>query len=152
MMDLVFNFFSNYLIHFMGACLGLGLIFRFAAYRSSKSDNAYYSSFTRELELNVEKDKESGVRVGAIDKYLSEVLGRVSKGLPQRSLRFGSSKKEMPKEDQDAPKTLSLRDYVGGKQGLITNIQSESSVFHNVTPPNFTELTHRVIEPRSKLD
>jgi len=145
MMELVLNFFSNYLIHFMGACLGLGLIFRFAAYRSSKSDNAYYSSFTRELELNVEKDKESEVHVESIDKYLSEIMGRVSKSLPQRSLRFGSSKPEEPAPEQEGPKTLSLRDYVCGKQGLITNIQAESSVFHNVTPPNFTELTHRVM-------
>jgi len=145
MMELVLSFFSNYLIHFMGACLGLGLIFRFAAYRASKSDNAYYSSFTRELELNVEKDKEAGVRVGSIDKYLAEILGRVSKSLPQRSVRFGSPKKEEVKDDQDGPKTLSLRDYVSGKQGLITNIQAESSVFHNATTPNFTELTHRVM-------
>ena len=65
----------------MGACLFVGLVFRFAAYKSSKNDNAYYSSFTRELELNVEKDKEGNVRVGDIDKYLSEILGRVSKRL-----------------------------------------------------------------------
>lgn len=144
MMEIVFNFFSEYLIHFMGGCLAVGLIFRFAAFRSSKNDNAYYSSFTRELELNVEKDKEAGNRVGDIDKYLPEILGRVSKSLPQRSVRFGA-KQEPPKEQEEGPKTLSLRDYVSGKQGLITNIQAESSVFHNQTPPNFTELTHRIM-------
>ena len=144
MMEIVLSFFSEYLIHFMGGCLGIGLIFRFAAFRSSKNDNAYYSSFTRELELNVEKDKEAGVRVGDIDKYLPEILGKVGKGLPQRSVRFGG-KKEEAKQQEDGPKTLSLRDYVSGKQGLITNIQAESSVFHNQTPPNFTELTHRIM-------
>ena len=146
MLELVLNFFSNYLIEFMSGCLALGLVFRYAAYKSSKNDNAYYSSFTRELELNVEKDKESGQSVGNIDNYLSETLGKVSKRLPQRSLRFGGDKhEETESPNNDGKKTLSLRDYVSGKQGLITNIQAESSVFHNQTPPNFTELTHRIM-------
>lgn len=142
-MQEIYKFFSEYLIYFMGGCLSIGLVFRFAAFRASKNDNAYYSSFTRELELNVEKDKEDKKRVGDIDKYLSEVLGRVSKRLPQRSVRFGGNE---PKEEaSDEKKAVSLRDYVSGKQGLVTNIQSESTVFHNETPPNFTELTHRIM-------
>lgn len=144
MIELVLSFFSNYLIEFMGGMLILGLIFRFASYRSSKSDNAYYSSFTREIELNVEKDKEGNKSVGDIDHYISDLLGRVSKKLPNRSVRFGG-KNEEKDEAPDGKRVLSLRDYVSGKQGLITNIQAESSVFHHQTPPNFTELTHRIM-------
>lgn len=145
MIDLVLAFFSNYLIEFMGGMLFLGLVFRFASYRSSKNDNAYYTSFTRELELNVEKDKEEAKQVGDVDHYLSEILGRISKRLPNRSVRFGSTAKEEETKVDDSKKVLSLRDYVSGKQGLITNIQAESSVFHHQTPPNFTELTHRIM-------
>jgi hypothetical protein len=147
MLEVVLSFFSNYLIEFMMGVMSVGLLFRFAAYKSVKNDNAYYSSFTRELELNVEKDKEADVRVGLIDRYLSDVLGRVGKRLPQRSVRFGSSPKEEESNTDEGAgkKSLSLRDYVSGKQGLITNIQSEASVFHNQTPPNFTELTHRIM-------
>ena len=146
MIDLVLSFFSNYLIEFMGGMLVLGLIFRFAAYRSSKNDNQYYSSFTRELELNVELDKEQGTEVNDIDRYLSDVLGRVGKKLPERSVRFGSGKSSAEKQqEKDGKKVLSLRDYVSGKQGLVTNIIAESSVFHHQTPPNFTELTHRIM-------
>ena len=146
MIELVLSFFSNYLIEFMGGMLVLGLIFRFASYRSSKNDNAYYSSFTREIELNVERDKEEGKSVGDVDHYISDILGRVGKKLPDRSVRFGGKKKEeQPKDEQDGKRVLSLRDYVSGKQGLITNIQAESSVFHHQTPPNFTELTHRIM-------
>lgn len=144
MIELVLSFFSNYLIEFMGGMLVLGLIFRFASYRSSKNDNAYYSSFTREIELNVERDKEEGKAVGDVDHYISDILGRVGKKLPDRSVRFGG-KKEEKKEESDGKRVLSLRDYVSGKQGLITNIQAESSVFHHQTPPNFTELTHRIM-------
>lgn len=143
--DLVLDFFSNYLIEFMGALLVVGLFFRFGAYRRSKSDNAYYSSFTRELELNVERDKEEKKAVEDVDHYLADVLGRVGKKLPERSLRFGGGAKEAEKENEDGKKVLSLRDYVSGKQGLIINIQSEASVFKNQTQPNFTELTHRIL-------
>lgn len=144
-MELVFSFFSNYLIEFMTACLCVGLVFRYAAYRASKSDNAYYSAFTRELELHVERDKEGGTHVEDVDRYLSNILGRVGKGLPQRSLRGGSRQKEEESQG-DGVKTLSLREYVSGRNGLISNIQAESSVFHNQTPPNFTELTHRIMD------
>jgi hypothetical protein len=34
---------------------------------------------------------------------------------------------------------------MSGKQGLMLSIQSESSVFNCKTPPNFTELTHRIM-------
>jgi hypothetical protein len=147
MLELVLSFFSNYLIEFMGGMLVLGLIFRYASYRASKNDNAYYSSFTRELELNVEKDKEENKNVGHVDMYIADILGRVAKKLPERSVRFGSASKQ-PANNQaenEGKKVLSLRDYVSGKQGLVTNIQAESSVFHHQTPPNFTELTHRIM-------
>lgn len=145
MVELVLSFFSNYLIEFMGGMLVLGLIFRFASYRSSKNDNAYYSSFTRELELNVERDKEEKKEVGDVDHYISDILGRVSKKLPNRSVRFGQKQEEVKDDNKNGKKVYSLRDYVSGKQGLITNIQAESSVFHHQTPPNFTELTHRIM-------
>lgn len=141
--ELVLNFFSNYLIEFMGALLVVGLIFRFGAYKRSKNDNAYYSSFTRELELNVERDKEDKKHIDDIDHYLADVLGRVSKKLPDRSLRFKNNEKK--EEEAESKKVLSLRDYVSGKQGLVVNIQAESSVFKNQTQPNFTELTHRIL-------
>lgn len=148
MLELVLSFFSNYLIEFMGASLSLGLVFRYGAYNASKNDNAYYSTFTRELELNVEKDKEEETAVGDVDQYIAQTLGKVSKRLPDRSVRFGGGEKVENSSDSqsdDGKKVLSLRDYVSGKQGLITNIQAESSVFHHQTPPNFTELTHRIM-------
>ena len=108
MIELVLDFFSNYLIEVMGGMLVCGLVFRFASYKSGKSDNAYYSSFTRELELNVEKDKEAGNVVGDINHYLSDVLGRVSQKLPNRSVRFGGKKKKVEEtEEMEGKKVLS---------------------------------------------
>jgi hypothetical protein len=147
MIEIVLSFFSVYLIEFMGGMLILGLIFRYATYKQSKNDNAYYTSFTRELELNVERDREDKVNVGDIDRYLADILGRVGKKLPNRSLRNANTNDSEINEEAESKgkKVLALRDYVSGKQGLITNIQAENSVFHNQTPPNFTELTHRIM-------
>ncbi|MDA8793982.1 hypothetical protein N9N67_12100 [Bacteriovoracaceae bacterium] len=145
-MELVFGFFGTYLIEVMAIILLVALVCRFFAYRSSKFANIYYTSFTRELELNVEKDKEANKRIMNIDIYLSELLGKVGKKLPSRSVRFANKKEEEVVSDPNHTKTFSLREYMDGKQGLLTNIQSESSVFHCKTPPNFTEVTSRIME------
>lgn len=151
-MELVFGFFGTYLIEVMAVILFVALVCRFFAYRSSKFANIYYSSFTRELELNVEKDKEANKRITNIDIYLSELLGKVGKKLPSRSVRFGNKKEkeEQTLSDPNQTKTFSLREYMDGKKGLLTNIQSESSVFHCKTPPNFTEVTSRIMEQDSQ--
>jgi hypothetical protein len=139
--DLILNFFSNYLIEFMGAVLSLALVFRWVAYRSSRSDDVYFSSFTRELEATIDKEKEGRKSIDDIDTYLSDILGQVGKKLPSRSLR-NSHKKE---EKQGESRVLNFKEYMSGRQGLMLSIQTESSVFHCKTPPNFTELTQRVM-------
>lgn len=173
MMQLVFSFFSNYLIEFMSVLLGLGLVIRFMAFKQSKYDQFYFSTFTRELEHNLDQDKNRSKEVGQIDSYLNDILSRVSTKLPDRSLRFDDQKAiaeklkdkeahereqnlddttrlrtrsvddEKSKEEKD--KYISLRDYVGGSQALKSSILAESSVFTNPSPPNFTELTNRIM-------
>lgn len=143
MIDLVFSFFSDYLIEFMGFLLSLALGFRWVAYHHSKQDDVYFSTFTRELESTVDKDKESHVVVDSVDVYLAKVLGEVGKKLPSRTLRSkGSSDGQ---EDERGSRVVSFKDYMSGKQGLMLSIQAESSVFNCKTPPNFTELTQRIM-------
>ena len=172
MMQLIFSFFSNYLIEFMSFLLGLGLVIRFMAFKQSKYDQFYFSTFTRELEHNVDQDKNRSRNVGEIDSYLNDILSRVSTKLPDRSLRFDDQKaiaeknkmqdareeginaepiglrtrvgdNDKPKDEKD--KYISLRDYVGGSQALKSSLLAESSVFMNPSPPNFTELTNRIM-------
>lgn len=143
MIDLVFSFFSDYLIEFMGFLLSLALAFRWVAYRHSKQDDVYFSTFTRELESTVDRDKDEQHVVDDVDKYLAKVLGEVGKKLPARTLRGANSKER--EGDSKASRVVSFKDYMSGKQGLMLSIQSESSVFNCKTPPNFTELTHRIM-------
>jgi hypothetical protein len=138
--DMILNFFSNYLIEVMGGMLIIALIARFQAYRVSKRDKVYFFTLTREILVTIEKEKEQKSKIENVENYISDLMGRVGKKIPNRALR-------MDKRDQAEKKEtlLSLQDYVGGKSGFLSNIQSEASVFHCQTPPNFTELTHRLL-------
>ena len=138
--DMILNFFSNYLIEVMGGMLIIALIARFQAYRVSKRDKVYFFTLTREILVTIEKEKEQKSKIDNVENYISDLMGKVGKKIPNRALR-------MDKRDQAEKKEtlLSLQDYVGGKSGFLSNIQSEASVFHCQTPPNFTELTHRLL-------
>lgn len=142
MIELVFSFFSNYLIEFMGVMLFLGLAFRWISYRESKKDDLYYSTFARELVVNINEDKEKHVTWNNPHDYISDLLTRATSRLPSRSLRTGDDTKRNPEKGK---KVISLKDFVSGKHGLLSSIQSESSVFVNKTQPDFGELTNRIL-------
>ena len=143
MIELVFSFFSNYLIEFMGGVLALGLLFRWISYRSSKKDDMYYSTFSRELEQNISDDKDKQHQLGDTKKYLSNILSRSTSRLPKRSLRNSNVPSQKTKPGNEI---ISLKDFVGGKHGLISSIESESNIFINKTQPNFTELADRIMK------
>jgi hypothetical protein len=140
--DLILDFFRLYLIEIMAFFLVTGLMFRWLTYRHSKIDRGYFGTFTREIENCISIDSEDGVKIEDKETYLAELLGRVGKRLPNRSLRHASSKHRTEDKKRDL---VSLRDFVSSKDGMISSIQAESNVFNNKTPPNFTELTDRIM-------
>ena len=143
--DLILNFFSNYLIEVMAGLLIVALVARFQAYRISKRDRIYFFTLTREIVVTIEKEKEQKISIDNVENYISDLMGRIRKKIPNRTLRMETREKAEKKET-----LISLQDYVGGKSGFLTNIQSESSIFHCQTPPNFTELTHRLLSQDEK--
>jgi hypothetical protein len=145
MMTTILMMISEYLIGFMAVLMVFALLARFQAYRVSKRDRVYFYTLTREMIVLIEKEKEQKIRIENVDAYVSDLIARVGKKIPDRSLRLGT--RDQPAKDG---KLLSLQDYVGGKYGFLSNIQSEASVFHCQTPPNFTELTHRLLSQDDK--
>ncbi len=143
--DFILNFFSNYLIEVMAGLLVVALFARFQAYRISKRDRIYFFTLTREIVLMIEKEKEQKISIENVDNYISDLMGRISKKIPNRTLRMETREKAEKKET-----LISLQDYVGGKSGFLNNIQTESSIFHCQTPPNFSELTHRLLAQDEK--
>lgn len=147
-LNAVFDFFSNYLIEFMGSMLIVGLTFRWFSWRSSKREDAYFSSFTSEIEKIILLQKEtSHSQTEDVDKYISELLEQVEEKLPSRSLRSkGHNSKSPEVEKLGAQNVVSLRDYVKGDQSLFLGIKNESACFKSKFPPNFNELSDRILE------
>lgn len=147
-LNAVFDFFSNYLIEFMGTMLIVGLGFRWFSWRSSKREDAYFSSFTSEIEkiILLRKDKNLD-QVEDVDKYLADLLAEVEEKLPSRSLRSkGHNQKSQEAEKLGAQNVVSLREYVKGDQSLFLGIKNESTCFKSKFPPNFNELSDRILE------
>lgn len=147
MLTLIIQFVTDYLLVIMGSMLSLSLIVRYLAYRSFRDDQAYYSTFTRELEKKIQQDSMDNLEVKSVDTYVEELLQFLASHLPKRKLRkFDRDKtKDKGVKFQNANVT-SLREYVGGSNSIIHGIQSEMTVFKGVHPPDFAEVTDRIME------
>jgi hypothetical protein len=147
-LNAVFDFFSNYLIEFMGSMLVVGLFFRWFSWRSSKREDAYFSSFTSEVEKIILLQKDNTYeQIDDVDKYIDDLLSKVEEKLPSRNLRSkGHNKKSPEAEKRGAQNVVSLRDYVKGDQSLFLGIKNESTCFKSKFPPNFNELSDRILE------
>ncbi|MBT5093820.1 MAG: hypothetical protein HOM21_06245 [Halobacteriovoraceae bacterium] len=136
MTELLLGLLANYLIEFMSFLLVTALVLRYFSYKQSKKDEGYFSQFTRELNSTIDEDKTKGVEFEEVEGYLTNLLGRVNQKLPHRNLR---------EDTGDRSQSVSLGDYVGSKHGMIASIQNESSVFNCRVPPDYTQLTDRVL-------
>ena len=154
----------------MFALLAFSLLFRWLSYKSTRLDNIYYSTFTKEIgKLLQAYETDDNLEIPKTD-FLTKILDEVGNALPHRSLRFrrpekklkfGKNKKnEDPKErtlggdhrddrvrrtDNETRKKMSLSEYES-KHALISNMLNEKSVFDSNFPPNYMELTHRVLD------
>ena len=147
LVSMALNFFSNYLIEVMGVLLILGLIFRAASYKLSKREDAYFSSFISEVEKALSGMSNGGKEVKDVDLFLDTVLKQVSDKLPTRSVRYGKfNKKKGSKSIARNKNVVSLRDFVHGEKSLFHSIKGESSIFKSKYPPNFDDLTDRILE------
>jgi hypothetical protein len=143
MITILLQYSGTYLIQFMGASLILCLIFRAIAYYSNKRNDGYFSTMAREINVLIEKDKEEKTQVSDIENYLNSFLSRVSDKLPNRSLRFKKSTPQNPKSGTG--KMISIDGYLSGRENFVNILKSESGIFKLQTPPNFSELTHRIL-------
>ena len=158
LLGIALNFFSSYLIEVMGVLLVLGLIFRAASYKLSKREDAYFSSFISEVEKALSASTNDKEEVEDVDQFLDTILKQVSDKLPTRSVRYGNFSRKKEEKDKDKinksaaksiarhRKTVSLRDFVHGEKSLFHSIKGESSIFKSKYPPNFDDLTDRILE------
>lgn len=143
MIEFILSAFGIYLIEFMTALLLTALLLRWISFRHSKKDEVYFSHFTRELSSTIEEDKVKNIS-SDIETSLNNILGRVHQKLPERNLRKDLKGRGAPQSDHPRSE-VSLREYLGSKHSMILSIQNESNVFHSNTPPDFNQLTERVM-------
>lgn len=142
-MEMLLSFFAGHLIEFMTLLLVTALLMRFLSFQHSKTDEAYFSHFTRELAATINEDKAKGTEFEDSEDYLTNILARVNQRLPERNLRLSNNERQVVRGfDKNS---VSLKDYVGSKHGLIASIHGESNVFNSKVPPNFGQLTDRVM-------
>ncbi|MCB9062120.1 MAG: hypothetical protein H6622_11410 [Halobacteriovoraceae bacterium] len=143
-MELIFSFFSNYLIEFMSCLLAIGLGFRFASYKSSVRNHNYFQTFTSELQKSLINMKTEG-EVKDVEQFIDNVLEDVRNKLPSRSVRNFKKSDEASKSSVKG-NVVSLREYVHGEQSFYHSIKNESVAFQSKFPPNFYDLTQRILE------
>lgn len=142
MIEYLLEHFGIYLIEIMSFMLITALVFRWISYRHSKKDEVYFSHFTRELNATIEEDKAKGTKSQDMDLYLNNILGRVHQKLPERNLRKDLKHRGERKKRNGE---ISLKEYLGSKHAMIASIQNESNVFSSNVPPDFSQLTERVM-------
>lgn len=133
----------------MAAMLIVGLGFRWASWRASKREDSYFTSFTSEIEKIILMQKDvTHDQVEDVDKYLSDMLEKVGEKLPTRNLRNKSHNKSNTEaaKKMGAQNVVSLREFVKGDQSLFLGIKNESASFKSKFPPNFNDLTDRILE------
>ena len=145
MIEVLLTFFGNNLIELMTSMLLIALTLRYFSYRHSIRDEGYFSNFTRELAATIDEDKIKNVDIDDIELYLDDMFGRVGQRMPERNLRKELRRDKSIKSEKQRGEAISLKEFVGSKHGLISNIQNESSVFKTPVPPNFSQLTERVM-------
>lgn len=154
----------------MFALLAFSLVFRYISYKATRLDNIYYTTFTKEIgKLLLAYETDDNLKVPKND-FLTKLLDEVANELPHRSLRFRRPEKKLKfgmsdkkaesdernldggrrtgttrREDTETRKKMSLSEYES-KHALISNMLNEKSVFESNFPPNYMELTHRVLD------
>jgi hypothetical protein len=142
MISILLQYSGTYLIEFMAGSLMLCLALRCVAYYSNRRNDVYFSSLAREINVLIEKDKEEKKVVSDVESYLSVFLSRVSDKLPNRSLRF---KNDFKQTSTSQGKMVSIGGYLSGRENFVNILKSESGIFKLQAPPNFNELTHRIL-------
>jgi len=141
----VFNFFSSNLTYILPTFLFSALLFRYFAYKSGKANYTYFTSFSQQAEKLLNKE-DKHTKIENVETWLNKFLDKIVKDLPNRSLRdtvsqsgteTGSTFRHRDKE--------SLSEFADGKRSIINAIKQQVDAFKSPHPPNFLELTDRVL-------
>lgn len=128
---------SGYLIQLMAMTCLIALIVRFIAHKANKINKTYFNSFSHAVIKQLEEEVEKHESVEDVDIWLENILNQIEAHLPDRSLRL--RKKEAKKKQR-------LSEFTDSKRGVIVAIKQQADALKSPHPPNFMELTDRVLD------
>jgi hypothetical protein len=141
------SIFAEHLIPVMLGLLGFALAFRWLAYKSSRYDLKYFTTFTQEMERKISEDYSNRLEVTNVEDYMENLLDTINERLPNRSIRFNKKKDFKPQGSlSGASQVYSLKNYKSGKKSLSNSIMNEIGAFKSHHPPHFTNLSDRILE------
>jgi hypothetical protein len=133
--------FKEYLIEIMTAVCLIALCLRVIAYRSNRSNQAYFNAFAHSVIKHVEDEEAKNEPVEDVDIWLENMLDAVKDHLPDRTLRFKSSVSNRSER---------LREYTDGKQSVVLAMKHQADALKSPYPPNFNEMANRVLDQDKK--
>lgn len=142
-----FNMIAVYLIEVMGGLLVVALVLRYIAYRSSQRDKVYFNSFAKSTEKLLEGENKYE-QVDNVSDWLTGILEKIVGELPERSLRFGKTGVQSSSFREGGRESFS--DFAHGKRSIIHSVKQQIDAFKSPYPPNFVELTDRVLSQDKK--
>lgn len=137
--------FADNLIYVMGCGLVVALIFRYLAYRTAQRDKVYFKTFARGVEKTLESEGAYS-QVDDVDSWMTNLLVKVVSLIPDRSLRFGKFNNGQQEGSFRFQDKESLSEFAEGKKSILHGIKQHIDVFKSPYPPNFTELTYKILD------
>ena len=151
MMNLLLSL-ADHLIEFMGTVLIGALGIRWFAYKAALRDRAYFNTFSHSVEKILETEEPHG-EVKEVEEWLAKLLDSVVDHLPSRSVRgerglFGGKTGAQAGPAfrfAESGGVESLSEYSDGQRSVIHATKHQLDSFRSPFPPNFTEITYRVL-------
>lgn len=150
-----FTLISGNLIPILFGVLLTALFLRYLAFHAGKQNQAYFNSFSRSLQKILEDESQSNESISDTESWMAFILNRVSEHLPDRNFRFAGTGREQQRSPEEKKKSSvrgslrqgqDLEKYVLGKKSIILSVRQQVDAFRSPYPPNFTEITRRILE------
>ena len=131
------------LIPTMCVMLAVALVLRFIVYRSGKRDNYYFKSFSDTVVKILENEAVRNIE--NIPHWVEELLHKVANRLPDRSVRANKLPGKADEGSFRNKERLTFEEFANGKRSIIHSVRQNTDAFVSPHPPNFYELTLRIL-------
>lgn len=143
----LFAVISSNLIPVMGVMLALALVLRLLVYTSGKRDNHYFKVFSDGMVKILEN--RPAERIDNISAWVTSLLHDLSKRMPDRNIRSSGPSLNENSTFREHEKE-SFEEFSQGKRSIIHSVKQNIDAFTSSHPPNFYELTNRILNNDKK--